>query len=236
MATILMVDDDHDILKIGKKVLGAAGFDVLTAMNAREACDLLNNNIFDMVISDANMPEHSGFDLLKVLRHDSRFKNLPIALLTARRDRKDIEHAIALGVDDYIVKPIDPMLLIKKVQHLFEKKPPSEKASFDLQEVSTQLLGHIQLESTILTVSEIGLIIECSQPLNEGQSVSMQSQLFEQMRIKAPLMKVLSCETVKTNRSWRARLLFLGTDDSTLQKVRAWINVQASQRRNKVAS
>lgn len=235
MATILMVDDDQDILTIGKRVLSASGYDVLTALNAREACDLLNNHIFDMVISDANMPEHSGFDLLKVLRHDTRFKNLPIALLTARRDRKDIEHAIALGVDDYIVKPIDPMLLIKKVQGLFERKPAADRASFDLKEVDTRLLGNILIETSIMTVSEIGLIIETTQHLVEGQTLQIESPLFDQMRIDPPMMKVLSVEILKPQRTCRAKVLFVGTDENTVQNIRTWINVQSSQKKTKAA-
>jgi DNA-binding response OmpR family regulator len=156
-------------------------------------------------------------------------------LLTARRDKKDIEHAIALGVDDYIVKPIDPMLLIKKVQGLFDRKPAADRPTFDLKEIETKMLGQIQIEASILAVSEIGLVVETSQQLMEGQSLTLDSNLFDQMRIPAPLMKVLSVENLKHSKVCRAKLLFVGTDESTLQKVRAWINIQASQKRVKAA-
>lgn len=223
MATILMVDDDPDILKIGKRILSAAGYDVLTALNAREACELLNQMAFDMIISDANMPQHSGFDLLKVLRHDSRFKHLPIALLTARREKKDIQHAIELGVDDYIVKPIDPMLLIKKVQALFEKKPPVQRASFDLKEVTTHHEGSLLFPTTVLNVSEVGVVVESTFELVEGQTLNLQSEIFSEIRIPAPKMKVLSCDYNRAQKAYRARLVFTHLEDSSLQKIRAWI-------------
>lgn len=234
MAAILMVDDDPDILKFGTRILTSQGHEVLTALNALDACELLKTHKFDMVISDANMPQHSGFDLLKVLRSDPRFANTPIALLTARRDRKDIETAIKLGVDDYIVKPIDPLLLLKKVETLFEKKPPAEKASFALQEIDVNYTAQAQLEAEVLTISEVGLVIETSQALTEGQAIHIDTMLFDHIRIKAPVMKVLSCEHHKTLKKWRSRLLFVGCDDNTLQKIRGWINLQITGRNRKV--
>jgi hypothetical protein len=97
------------------------------------------------------------------------------------------------------------------------------------------MLGQIQIEASILAVSEIGLVVETSQQLMEGQSLTLDSNLFDQMRIPAPLMKVLSVENLKHSKVCRAKLLFVGTDESTLQKVRAWINIQASQKRVKAA-
>src|SRR5690606_17833750 len=147
MATILLVDDDHDILTFGKKVLASVGYNVMTAPDVVTAVNILNQQEFDLIISDANMPVHSGFDLLKTLKSEKRFQNIPIALLTARRGREDIEQAIRLGVDDYIVKPIDASLLIKKVEGLFKKMPPAENPSFELQEISTHIKAHVKIEA-----------------------------------------------------------------------------------------
>lgn len=235
MATILLVDDDQDILTFGKRILSSQSHDVMTAKDVLEAVDLLNMHTFDLILSDANMPMHSGFDLLKTLKSDERFKNIPVALLTARRDRVDIEKAIALGVDDYIVKPIDPALLIKKVNSLFKKHPPQERASFDLQEINTKLPATVTLEAHILTVSEVGLVIETNQALFEGQLINLNSTLFDHIRIKPPVMKVLSCENHKSLKIWRSRVLFLGANDMTLQRVRAWINSESVKKRAKVA-
>lgn len=230
MATILLVDDDQDILNFGKRILTSQGYNVLIAHDATEACSLLNKNHLDMVISDANMPKHSGFDLVKVLRNDPRFHTTPIALLTARRERQDIEAAIKLGVDDYIVKPIDPMLLLKKVEALFEKRPPQESASFSLQEIEVQYEAKIQAEAQILSISEVGIVIETPHTLQEGQSVNIDSTLFDHIRIKQPVLKVLSSEQ-RPGKKWRSRLLIVGADDNILQKIRGWINLQATSRK-----
>ena len=235
MATILLVDDDQDILTFGKKVLASVGHDVLTAKDAVEGVSVLDAHSVDLVISDANMPIHSGYDLLKTLKRDRRFKHIPVALLTARRDREDVEQAIQLGVDDYIVKPIDPTLLIRKIDSLFSKTPPREKLQIDLQEIETTLEAKILLDAKILSVSEIGLVLETKQPLFEGQTVHMDSTFFQNLGILPPPLKILSCESLMSLQRWRARGLFLGTTDAALQKLRAWLNSEVVKRRARAA-
>src|SRR5262249_28829124 len=120
MARILVVDDDKDILKLTERVFPQARHTVFTAEDAFKATDFLDHLDFDMLISDANMPHFSGFELVQTLRRNQRFERLAIAMLTGLRERKDIDRALKAGVDDYIVKPIDPMILMTKVQALFE--------------------------------------------------------------------------------------------------------------------
>ncbi len=234
MATILLVDDDHDILNFGKKVFAAAGYDIITAENVLEAVEILQVKDFDLIISDANMPTHSGFDLVETLKSEDRYKNIPIALLTARREREDIEHAIRLGVADYIVKPIDPSLLIKKVQGILKKNPPREPALFDLQEVNISVSGTLATEVEILSISEMGLVIETPNVFNEGQCIQIDSPLFQTIKIKAPIMKILSCEK-QTSQKWHSRVVFIGATDATLQRIRAWINTETVKHRTRAA-
>ena len=138
MVRILLVDDDPNILRLGEKILSHANYEVHVAESALGAMDILNSNrIFDALISDANMPEYSGFDLIKTIKKDRRFDNLAVAMLTGLREKKDIEKAIHAGVDDYIVKPLDPLLFLKKVENLFSKKPPEERPEVRFSEAST---------------------------------------------------------------------------------------------------
>src|ERR1700735_1237149 len=106
MARILVVDDDGDIWKLVERVFAPGGHAVVTAPDAYQAMDKLDHVDFDLLISDANMPHFSGFELVQTVRKNPRFQNLSIAMLTGLRERKDIERALKVGVDDYIVKPI----------------------------------------------------------------------------------------------------------------------------------
>lgn len=123
MARILVVDDDPDILKLSERVLADGdGHIVYTATEPMQAMQYLDSLPFDLLISDANMPHYSGYDLVRTLRNNDSFEHLLVAMLTGRRQRKDVERAIQAGVDDYIVKPIDPLILIQKVTALLKKK------------------------------------------------------------------------------------------------------------------
>lgn len=122
MYKILLVDDDADIRRFVKKVLERDGHSVVVVENGLTALNELSEDTYDLLLTDANMPQYSGFDLIKTIRLQAKHKDLLIAMLTGRREKQDIQQAIDLGVKDYIVKPIDPELLIQKVQKLFESR------------------------------------------------------------------------------------------------------------------
>lgn len=242
MAKVLLIDDDKDILNFGNKVLSSVGHKVSLAEDVASAVEILSTDDFDLIVTDANMPVHTGYDLLKILKSEQRYKNIPIALLTARREREDIEQAIKLGVDDYIVKPIDPSLFIKKVSDLLkkavEKNPVQEKSEEEaptLQEVSIRLPGIVKMEAEIVAVSEVGLTVQTPHQLTDGQSIHFDSNLFQAIQIKPPFMKVLNCEFHKNSNKWVSRIQFVGASDTTLQRIRAWINAETIKQRNRAA-
>lgn len=122
MFRILLVDDDADVRRLVKKILEKANYNVVTVDNGLSALSELNDNTYDMLLSDASMPQYSGFDLLKAIRRLPKHSDLVIAMLTGRREKEDIQKAIELGASDYIVKPVDPEVLIGKIQKLLEHK------------------------------------------------------------------------------------------------------------------
>jgi CheY-like chemotaxis protein len=122
MFKILLVDDDADIRRYVKKVLERDNHHVVVVDNGLTALNELNNDTYDLLLSDANMPQYSGFDLIRTIRLQAKHKDLLIAMLTGRREKQDIQQAIELGVKDYIVKPIDAQLLTQKVQKILEAK------------------------------------------------------------------------------------------------------------------
>lgn len=122
MQKILLVDDDADVRRFVKKILERGGYSVVVVENGLTALNELNNDTYDLLLSDANMPQYSGFDLIKTIRLQAKHKDLMIAMLTGRREKQDIQLAIDLGVKDYIVKPIDPQLLLQKIEKIFESR------------------------------------------------------------------------------------------------------------------
>ncbi len=224
MANILLVDDDQDLLHLAQNLLASQKHNVMVANNALEGIDLLGRYPFHLIITDANMPQYSGFDFVKTIRNQDSLKNVKIAMLTGRREKRDIDRALNFGVDDYIVKPIDPILFLKKVERLLES--PSSIVNNEIELASTPALANGKLEFSIKlkSVSEMGLVIHSSHPMTEGKLSSVTSQMFVEMDIVPPHLKVMTCLQFKPpHEGYEIRLAFIGTDDTTLQKIRSWI-------------
>ncbi len=230
MGRILIVDDDPDILKMAEAVLSSEGHTVFVADDALRAMDWLNNFKVDMLLSDANMPVYNGFQLISTLRNDDRFKDMTVAMLTGLRERRDIEKAMKIGVDDYIVKPLDPLILVQKVNSLFEKRPPQQSAEIHLSG-NRMNKGFIRHPLTVETVSELGLRILSSVPLSQGQSLDIQCDFFQELQTEVPPMKVLNVETDPISGQFRAQLIFLGAGEAFLQKIRAWLYTHSGSNR-----
>jgi two-component system chemotaxis response regulator CheY len=103
----LVVDDMHDLRALTKMMLMMRGFAVDEASNGAEALKLLESSgqHYDLVFSDVNMPNMNGFELLKRIRRNPVFKNLPVIMLTSERRQEDIDTGKRLGCTYYMLKP-----------------------------------------------------------------------------------------------------------------------------------
>lgn len=224
MAKILLIDDDLDIRNLGSKVLTHAGHEVTVASDALAGMDQLNSNPFDLVISDANMPEFSGFDLIRTIRRHKRFSNLPVALLTALREKKDVQHAVDLGVDDYIVKPIDPLLIISKVEGLLNKKAPTQlptKKEPEENEATVGMLGRLGLSIQILTLSETGATVLTQTKLNIGETIELSSENLKELGVPVALANVISVEDFEG--AYKIKTQFTALKEHQVLKLRSWV-------------
>ncbi len=123
--SILVVDDFPAMRSALRGGLESVGFrDITLASNGREAWKLLNSEKFDLVISDLNMPQVNGLELLDMIRQDDQLKYLPFILVTAEREKDLITKAIDLGVTDCLIKPYRPGYFIEKVQKAFKTHSP----------------------------------------------------------------------------------------------------------------
>ncbi|MBX7232153.1 MAG: response regulator [Bdellovibrionales bacterium] len=229
MARILIVDDDLDILKMADKILSHSGHLVITTDNALRALDLLEYTTIDLLISDANMPLYSGFELIKTIRSNPKYENLTVAMLTSLRERKDVEKAVKLGVNDYIVKPIDPLLLIQKINTILQKKQPEQKPEilFNTNEPESQ--ATLQFHTQLTSISELGIEIKSTLPLKVGQSINVTAPFFQYLGNQIPPLKIISVEkSLVDEECWKVQLIFLGANESLLKNIRRWILTHGS--------
>lgn len=104
-ARILVADDDHAILTVLETILAGDGYQVICASDGAEALALAQQESFDLILLDMQMPKRDGLAVARALRADPRLAAVPIVMLTGRSGEDDIQAAFAEGVTDYITKP-----------------------------------------------------------------------------------------------------------------------------------
>lgn len=224
MTKVLFVDDDRVALKMVKSILESAGYLVTTTGDPRDALDRLEKEPFDLLISDANIPGGvSGFDLVKTVRSRMHFDKMAIALLTGRREKKDIQYGLDCGANDYIVKPIDPDILLAKVEGLVKKKPDQHPPT-RFAERSVRQAADWDLSVQITYISERGMTLRAPLPAPVDSKVQIRSSFFKTIGIEPPILRVASCNRDPSdNNMYFINTVFIGMHDSELQKIRSWI-------------
>jgi len=119
---ILVVDDFSTMRRIVNNLLRQLGYEnIEEAEDGAQAYSKLKNGGFGFVVSDWNMPNMDGLDLLKKVRSDPELKDLPILMVTAEAEKEKVITAIQAGVNNYVVKPFTGEILKEKMDKIFEK-------------------------------------------------------------------------------------------------------------------
>ena len=141
--TILVVDDEVDLLEMVQSIFDRAGFtNILTAASGKEAIKVWKDRHPDLIILDIMMPGMDGLSVLKEIRETS---NIPVLLLTARGEAEDRVTGFESGADDYLIKPFHPKELLLRVQVILNRAYPQkerkiylEAAVIDLEKAEVQ--------------------------------------------------------------------------------------------------
>lgn len=120
---ILVVDDFSTMRRILKNILKQIGFsNIDEAEDGNNALVKLKQDKYDMVVSDWNMPNMTGLDLLKAIRADDVITKTPVLMVTAEAKKENVLEAIQAGVNNYIVKPFTADTLKEKIEKMFESR------------------------------------------------------------------------------------------------------------------
>ena len=114
---ILIVDDSATVRKFVSASLTMQGFTVIAACDGMDALEKLPSWTFDLVITDLNMPNMDGFELIRSLRENPQYRDLPVIILSSLGDRQSIETGRELGASSYLMKPFS----LEKVQYEVSK-------------------------------------------------------------------------------------------------------------------
>jgi chemosensory pili system protein ChpA (sensor histidine kinase/response regulator) len=120
--TIMVVDDSVTVRKVMSRFLEREGYNVVTAKDGVDALQLLQEDIPDLMLLDIEMPRMDGFEVAKNVRSSSRLRHLPIIMITSRTGDKHRQHALSIGVNEYLGKPYQEDVLLKTMEALLAKK------------------------------------------------------------------------------------------------------------------
>lgn len=113
---LLLIDDDPNLILLVQDYLVFKGYEVITAENGREALEVLDKEIPDMIICDVMMPEMDGYALVEHIRQDARTSWIPVLFLSAKGQSQDRVKGLSTGADVYMVKPFEPDELVAQVE------------------------------------------------------------------------------------------------------------------------
>ena len=119
--TILIVDDEEDVLDLLQLVFETSGFAVRRAATGKSAVSIAYEEPPDVVLLDVMMPEMDGWQVLRTLKGDERTRKVPVVMLSARAERRDKMIGLQEGAEGYIAKPFSPAEVVREVQSFLER-------------------------------------------------------------------------------------------------------------------
>jgi signal transduction histidine kinase len=124
--TVMIVEDSRTQAEMLKSTLEKHGYHPVVAGNGRDALDMLNEVMPDVIISDVIMPVMDGYEFCRTVKNDDRFKHIPVILLTMLTDSKDVIYAMVSGADNFITKPYQGDYLVARLKKILSQKAAKE--------------------------------------------------------------------------------------------------------------
>ena len=177
--TVLIVEDEEDILNLLQFNFESAGFDVHTTGDGREGLALARRLKPDIVLLDLMLPGMDGFDICKSLKRDQETAQIPVVMLTARGEEVDRIVGLELGADDYVVKPFSFRELLLRVRAVLRRSTgqPAERATMERDGLSIDLEAH----KVFIEGKEVGLTATESTLLSELRRTSPRGPTRDQL-------------------------------------------------------
>jgi two-component system alkaline phosphatase synthesis response regulator PhoP len=160
---ILIVDDDHKIVRLLRASLEQAGYQVFVAYDGETALHMLRRERPDLVVLDLMLPDRDGWDVTRVMRGDATLADTPIIMLTARVEHHDRIVGLELGADDYVTKPFHPGELMARIRAVLRRaqRGPVVPRVIQAGELLIDVDAHrveVQGQTVHLTPTEFGLL------------------------------------------------------------------------------
>jgi len=214
--TVLLAEDDPLTSAVCARALQQAGYEVVTAEDGLSAFDKLRQRRFDLVITDANMPNMTGFELVRAMRNDYDLRKTPVLFVTGCSESSDLCRGYRMGADGYLLKPVQAPDLIDEVDSLLMRvvRTHSQLGASALSGrldvisvVATLVFLHTQDQSGILRLSRPGadgqIVVRNGEPIDArvGRAVWYEEALATMLGWNAGTFRFEPCDVSKVERT-----------------------------------
>ena len=162
---ILVVDDEEDLLELVRYTLAKEGHSVTCVDTGEKAVDSVRQSLPDLIVLDLMLPGIDGLEVCRRLKGDLKTREVPIIMLTAKSEERDVITGLDGGADDYVTKPFSPRVLLARVKSLMRRKDAELRTQHDTIIQIRELVIHpgrhevkLQGESINLTYTEFALL------------------------------------------------------------------------------
>ena len=235
VAKVLVVDDESYILKLIQDVLRKKGYYVELCDTGESALKKLQSMYFDCLITDSAMPGMSGLELVRAVRSHHDLAEVPILMLTKKRGRADIEAALDAGVTDYLLKPIDDLLLIDKVAFCVHKGL-KERQLLELSLMPSRGECFTRVRCAVIKISEADITVRLPFQVTDRMFTRLEIPIFDEMEIAQPELRLIRCDLdpepfESKELTYVAKYCFVALPEEDTKRVRAWIQREELKRR-----
>jgi two-component system response regulator HydG len=204
MKKILVIDDDPTICLMLQALLKRKGFDADTVFSASEALKKLENNQFDLVLSDFRLPDFDGLELLKKIK--AMHLQVPVIIMTSYADIRTAVNAIKMGAYEYVTKPLNPDEILLLIHSALEKstEPKNSKSSKEKKKkedvifVSGKSSNSLQIDQYIKLVAPTDMSVIIEGESGTGKEIAAQRIHFDSKRKKKAFVAV-DCGALSTD-------------------------------------
>lgn len=214
---VLLVEDERHIRDLVQLHLGLEGCDTTAVGNGEEALALLRERPFDLVVLDLMLPGLDGLTILKVLRREPLNADVPVLLLTARREETDKVLGLETGADDYLTKPFGVRELIARVRALMRRprsSKPSASAGVSPGSASGLEPGAVRLQNVIVDPTRRRVTVD-------GEEVELTGREFDLLHLLASHPGIVFSREALLTRVWKGEA-FVGERgvDTLIKRIR----------------
>lgn len=204
--TILIIDDERNLLLGIARRLERTGYRVYMASSGNEGYELARQHHPDIILSDIGMPPPNGFELRQMLSEEAGTANIPFIFLTAKASMEDKLHGLDLGADDYITKPFDIQELLARVQAVLRRAEKGRQEGIHLAEakvdqlrkaISTHLSHELRTPlGQIMTSLQTVMCQRAAENPSEGMDWSIQAALNSEDKLKQLVNDLIILHTI----------------------------------------